>query len=132
MIFLKLFLQYNEIVFLKHAFSKSHNNLEFNFRTSKLYYVTMSLKSGKRKLLVEGRRGVGRDTTSKDAGRRERSTEKGGERGRSVERGGGPSAESARPSVFSRLGTKIQGQGAATQQPARNSGSQSYPSWFLR
>jgi hypothetical protein len=48
----------------------------------------------------------------------------GGERGRSVERGGGGAGvEAARPSVFSRLGTKIQGQGSGSQQQPRNTGT---------
>ncbi len=80
----------------------------------------MSLKSGKRKLLVDG----SRRSNNKDADRGRRSVEKsGGDRGRSLERGteGGGSGSSSRPSVFSRLGTKIQGQVPA-QPPARLSG----------
>ncbi len=88
-------------------------------RSSKRYATIMSLKSGKRKLLVDGsRRG-----NNKDADRGRRSVEKsGGDRGRSLERGTeGGSSSSSRPSVFSRLGTKIQGQVPA-QPPARLSG----------
>ena len=78
----------------------------------------MSLKSGKRKLVVEGGRRGGNKEAERTRGI-ERSADKstsgggGGDRGRSLERGsGGGGGESSRPSVFSRLGTKIQGQGA--------------------
>jgi hypothetical protein len=78
----------------------------------------MSLKSGKRKLLVEG---GARRSNNKDVDRGRRSVEKSGDRGRSLERVTEGASSSSRPSVFSRLGTKIQGQVPA-QPPARLSG----------
>jgi hypothetical protein len=90
----------------------------------------MSLKSGKRKLLVEG---GARRSNNKDADRGRRSVEKSsGDRGRSLERGTeGGSSSSSRPSVFSRLGTKIQGQVPA-QPPARLSGEGMFFFSFFR